>query len=708
MRNGDLVPNAAGMITKQQTFDALMHVGISKKVATETTDANFDHLDDPKQLNVFRMNTINTDGTPDPPGPLEHFRSTGIRDGGNHPQPDADRYAFFHQCAQFDGRGDEFGNEGAAAAAPREVGAERRCGVVAPAQSPTPPHATPTLAKPSPRVPFPRADIRDCATLVWDHEDVQPDFRPIPARLPSNDILESKRPSTCGPGDSGQERCESQLHGAIVFMHQEFGTPSGESAEMHVDDMRSLWLEAHYPQGFLARSPRSCADASDSTASGCQQCLDEVPSMSDHTSIEAQRFCRCLASKQLTTHQLDAIPAHSDLQCPRGPVVDARITVAHPHDDDADGYDDVFFRRSRALNEVDDEQALRGILADFYASLGLEYHEADVLIRPLSATTYSVRLAVSRENAIYLAHSVRSVLPEYVPGTPGPTPLQLTSVGVSDDIRLQSNCGQFCEASGSFLKGIPPPPPLPPAAPPGSDPCLNPCLQSTCLNVSAFGTCDQLASIGCSCNGCCTNPPSPPPLLPPPPPCTKVQLSTEGWQMISFNCVGGLSNTFEVLDTAPWETDDKIMTRDPFLKFATYDGEKFVGGLINHDQLLPSLGYKIFYSGEPANLTQTGFFQSVEDVVLRAGWNWIGHAPSDAVDILEIEAIPYIARGDFSMDDQIKTRAGSDVKITTYTGQNGTSAWQGNIDQLTPGIGYEVKVANELSFCYGNTCSDRP
>ena len=44
VKNGDLVPNAAGMITKQQTFDALMHVGISKKVATETTDANFDHL----------------------------------------------------------------------------------------------------------------------------------------------------------------------------------------------------------------------------------------------------------------------------------------------------------------------------------------------------------------------------------------------------------------------------------------------------------------------------------------------------------------------------------------------------------------------------------------------------------------------------------------------------------------------------------------
>ena len=318
--------------------------------------------------------------------------------------------------------------------------------------------------------------------------------------------MEDKRPSTCEPRDSGQERCESQLHGAIIFMHQEFGTPSGEFAEMTVDDARNLWLEAKYPLGFLARSPRSCADASDPTASGCQQCLNEVPSMIDPTSVEAQRFCRCLASKQLTTHQLDAIQAHRDLQCPRGPVVDSIVTVASVG------------RRSRALQQADDEQALRGILADFYASLGLEYHDADVLIRPLSAGRYSIRLAASKENAIYLAHSVRSVLPTFVPGTPGPTPLRLTSVSVSDDIRLQSNCGQFCEASGSFLEGIPPPPPPPPAAPPGTEPCFNPCLQSTCLNVSTFGTCDQLASIGCSCSGCCTNPPSPPPPSPSSPP----------------------------------------------------------------------------------------------------------------------------------------------------------------------------------------------
>ena len=44
VKNGDLVPSRAGLISKQQTLDALLRVGIAEKVARETTDANFDHL----------------------------------------------------------------------------------------------------------------------------------------------------------------------------------------------------------------------------------------------------------------------------------------------------------------------------------------------------------------------------------------------------------------------------------------------------------------------------------------------------------------------------------------------------------------------------------------------------------------------------------------------------------------------------------------
>lgn len=167
--------------------------------------------------------------------------------------------------------------------------------------------------------------------------------------------------------------------------------------------------------------------------------------------------------------------------------------------------------------------------------------------------------------------------------------------------------------------------------------------------------------------------------------------------MVSFNCVGGLANTFEVLDGASWQTDDKIMTRDPFLKFASFNGGKFVGGLINHDQLHSSMGYMVYYTGAPAELTQTGSAQlPVEPAVLRVGWNWVGHPPLAPYDVGEITTV---APGSFSPDDQIKTRTGAALSFATHTG----SEWSGDLEELVPGIGYQVKVAQALSFCYG-TC----
>jgi len=165
-----------------------------------------------------------------------------------------------------------------------------------------------------------------------------------------------------------------------------------------------------------------------------------------------------------------------------------------------------------------------------------------------------------------------------------------------------------------------------------------------------------------------------------------------------------MSNTFNVLEAVTWGTDDKIITRDPFLKFATFNGDKFVGGLVNYDQLSMSLGYKIFYSGAPgAVLEQTGLPQlPVENVVLNKGWNWIGHVPLHTYDV---EAIKSVGTPGFSVDDQIKTRAGSDVRYTTHNGGSSASIWQGNIPQLTPGIGYEFKVAQSVTFCYGDLCA---
>merc|ERR1712194_654569 len=115
------------------------------------------------------------------------------------------------------------------------------------------------------------------------------------------------------------------------------------------------------------------------------------------------------------------------------------------------------------------------------------------------------------------------------------------------------------------------------------------------------------------------------------------------------------------------------LTRDPFLKFAVFTGTKFVGGLINHDQLSMSLGYQIYYSGAPgAVLEQTGLPQ---------------------LPVVLLNEIAPVA-GNFSADDQVKTRAASDLKYSTFTGVD----WAGDLVQLTPGLGYQFKVQAQITF----------
>ena len=65
----------------------------------------------------------------------------------------------------------------------------------------------------------------------------------------------------------------------------------------------------------------------------------------------------------------------------------------------------------------------------------------------------------------------------------------------------------------------------------------------------------------------------------------------------------------------------------------------------------------------------------------------------------DIGEITTFVPGLFSPDDQIKTRTGAALSFATHTG----SEWSGDLEELVPGIGYQVKVAQALSFCYG-TC----
>uniref|UniRef100_A0A7S4AXN5 Uncharacterized protein n=1 Tax=Chrysotila carterae TaxID=13221 RepID=A0A7S4AXN5_CHRCT len=117
----------------------------------------------------------------------------------------------------------------------------------------------------------------------------------------SNDVFEPARPMDCAPGDSGLPQCDSALYGSITNLLKEFGTPTGDAAQMVKTDMRRLWMAAQYPPDFAARSPRRCYDATAAAEhGGCGVCFDEALSAGDFNPgivgvpFEVQRYCRCL------------------------------------------------------------------------------------------------------------------------------------------------------------------------------------------------------------------------------------------------------------------------------------------------------------------------------------------------------------------------------------------------------------------------------
>ena len=192
--------------------------------------------------------------------------------------------------------------------------------------------------------------------------------------------------------------------------------------------------------------------------------------MPEEISFEAQRYCRCLASKQLSAHELDAIPAHAELHCPRDPIIDMNMTISHM----PDNMNLTVFRRALEQEVTSataahswhagesEMRTLRALLVQFCYGRGLGCTGADIRIRKLarspslaispSAGIYSVRVASSKQGALYLAYSMRVDLVPYARDHPTSpfqaTSLQLTAVTVSDDIGLSSTCGVFCEAEG--------------------------------------------------------------------------------------------------------------------------------------------------------------------------------------------------------------------------------------------------------------------
>ena len=205
------------------------------------------------------------------------------------------------------------------------------------------------------------------------------------------------------------------------------------------------------------------------------------------------------------------------------------------------------------------------------------------------------------------------------------------------------------------------------------------------------GHCDMGQKVAITVDTAASTQPSPPST--PSSGCTDITLNT-GWQMISFNCIDQASSAFDVLEPVPFKSNDKIFSRDGRLVFATYTGEEWVGELVTMG-LFYAKGYKVFFTGTAGSvIKQSGDSQlPVEDIVMSAGWNWIGHAPLGSYDINSGIAV---VSGQFTVDDMIKTRSGSALMSSSYDG----SQFQGELKQLESGAGYGVRVAQAVTFRY--------
>lgn len=156
-----------------------------------------------------------------------------------------------------------------------------------------------------------------------------------------------------------------------------------------------------------------------------------------------------------------------------------------------------------------------------------------------------------------------------------------------------------------------------------------------------------------------------------------------GWNWISFNVLPEDTELNAVLGVDGFTEGDFIQTIGGTADF--YEGFGWFGTLstIDSDQ-----GYQIRLNS-PNSLTVNGLCVDVADPIsLASGWSWIGYKPQNAGDINVVLGSLTPSANDF-----IQTIGAT---ADYYEG----FGWFGTLESLTPGKGYQIRMANDDQLIY--------
>ncbi|MFI4911164.1 MAG: GLUG motif-containing protein [Sedimentisphaeraceae bacterium JB056] len=159
-----------------------------------------------------------------------------------------------------------------------------------------------------------------------------------------------------------------------------------------------------------------------------------------------------------------------------------------------------------------------------------------------------------------------------------------------------------------------------------------------------------------------------------------------GSNWVSFNVLPEPAALEDVLDGyLPYASDGDKVDSAEGLSVTYYQGSWY-GTL---ETLEPGKMYKI-QSQQGGSFIVKGRYADIDtQIELVSGWNWLGFVPSEPMGLEQA-----LSALEFNDNDQIISQNG--LNATYWDG-----SWFGNLEQLEPGAGYLLYVAQPQTFSYG-------